>query len=165
MTLSKRDILEILGGITVVVSLLFVGIQVMQERQSIQSQSVRDVFSGLRAFGMELATNDEAANLFLSGLSDYDSLNQSEKFQFSFLIGDYILGFREAQTAYEQDVLSYEDFNALGLGTGRFLKTPGGSSWWESVSYQYSDDLKELIESYRAISPDLFEVRPDLLGN
>ncbi len=142
---------ELVGGLAVVGSLIYVGLQVRQSNRLAQADAVqayvqtynRDVLSPLQ---------DQAfAQTLRRGLNDFPKLNREEQIVVhGHLAKSILLG----QTAFflRRHGLVHEDFaesrQAIEVA---IVKSPGGTQWWRAVRQAYPPDyvayLDRLVEN------------------
>ena len=150
---------EMIGGIAVVVSLVYLAVQIRQNTQ----QMVRSAeASRLAAFERNiesanairelLIVHPEIASLMLRGLESYDDLESTERFRFGMLM-------RNTLTAYQGAYLRHValggdsiDFEGAGQQMDSILCTPGARAWLEQNKTDWRPEFREYVESRLAIA-------------
>ncbi len=122
---------EFVGGIAVIISLLFVGFQL---RASVR-QSRIDAYSKIAELFTQLTTsvfqNESTSKLFWHGAADYESLSPDERNRFHLMMAMYtgivdtvmmqeIEGVYPSKAAYERHMVMLDEF----------FSQPGVQSWW-----------------------------------
>ena len=92
---------EIIGAIAVVISLVYVGIQIRSSVIQSRLDSFTKVAELWLNFTSTIATNEETWRIFHKGTSDFDSFSSEEKARFSFLISMYF-GIVETVMSHEK---------------------------------------------------------------
>ena len=80
MTLQDLgDIGERVGAIGVVVSLVYLAIQIRQNTRSVRSASFQEAIRDVIAITDALGTDEELSRIYWKGLADFESLEQDER--------------------------------------------------------------------------------------
>ena len=74
-------IIEIIGGISIIISLLFVGIQLRESSKATRSATAASTVSEVTSFYSNLGNNTEGSHIFYEFMMRPDSLSPSERFQ------------------------------------------------------------------------------------
>ena len=80
---------EFLGEIAVVVSLLYVGIQVRSSVRQSRVDSYTRISELWSQWTSMVASDDETSRIYYQGTQDFDSLNAVERTRFNLIIGMY----------------------------------------------------------------------------
>ena len=75
-------IAEITAAILVIVSLVYVGIQVRQNTAALKLSTAQNLSEDFTDIYLALSQNNDTAGIFQRGLQDYDSLESVEKVRF-----------------------------------------------------------------------------------
>lgn len=128
---------DFIGGIAVVVTLIYLAVQVRHNTAALNKASRQEIAESLRAFQRPFGLHASVAELFLRGLRGYSELSQPERFQFGCLMTDQGLHFQEAFALHESGSLDRETYETyLNLFAG-FVATPGGGAYWAETSPLY----------------------------
>ena len=137
------SVAEIIAAIGVIFSLLYLARQI---RDSSKTENARAFESAINSF--HLATNnlldDANRDLFLNGLSDYDSLSQSEVIKFHVLSAHIVDRFEimlqfEALEITDKGHLS----NMIGPMIKDWLTLPGFRTYWDRESVYFSENMRQ----------------------
>jgi hypothetical protein len=144
---------DFVGGIAVVVTLLYLATQIRQNtRQVTQSvelaraQTIRgsnDIQQSLVA----IAQDSELARIFLAGLSEYSSLSGEERLRFTLILGAIVSPIAAHVT--EQISLGFigdERFGDQAASLKQFLSAPGGHEWWKRNAYQFAPVFQRFVD-------------------
>ncbi len=125
----------IIAAIAVVASLVFVGVQIRASVTQASVDSYSTITSLWTNFTNAVAANDEAWRVFHSGIRDYDSLPDSDKARFNFLIGMYF-GIQDTVMVHEDLGVwkNTETYERILEESYRMFRMPGVQSWWREHS-------------------------------
>jgi len=131
-----KDVAELIGIAAIVASLVFVGMQMRQDRVHARAELGADSFSNLASLSLEL-TSDELAPVFAKAVEQPDELTTAEKLQ--------VNGYLEAFTylilrdCYLKEREVFVECNIIVREYGpRFFGNQYAQSWWK---LQDVDDL------------------------
>jgi hypothetical protein len=150
------NLAEIIGTVAIVVSLIFVGLQIRQNTDQIAVASYQ---TGLRFIHSinELTATPESADLVIRGLNDFDALSQIDKAQFDSKLADLTNDFFAARQLFLQGSLSAEEFAGFERVMAQMLRSPGAVQWWATTGnvfpQQYQDSLEDVIRRYPEAEP------------
>ena len=83
MTLQDwSNLAQVIGGLTVVISLFYVGFQIKRNTSAVRSATAQAIHNNYGDWYMNLMGDAELNRIALKGLKDYSSLNEIEKAQF-----------------------------------------------------------------------------------
>jgi hypothetical protein len=108
---AVEAIAEVIGLLLVVVSLLFVGLQLRQNTQQLRQDNLLKTIRGTLETNWSYHRNPEVFRVIQKGCEDFEALAPEEQAQF-----------------HSIDAASINERFFLGL-----LATPGGAKWWETV--------------------------------
>jgi hypothetical protein len=136
---------EMLGGIAVVVSLVFVGYQLRQQSYMERAKAQRDLLIQGREW-ISMASSDEAEfNAIRRCLEDFEGADAWSKQQFFSWATNVLLIFESVLYMKTDNLVhegSYARFEQLVLA---IVRTPGGYQWWEYVYNLIGTDVAEHI--------------------
>ena len=145
---------DFIGGIAVVVTLIYLAVQVRQNtlqlRDSMKLSRIqaRDVaFQSFSEFRSKVVSNADVAELYLSGLRDPACLEPRDRLRFNLLAGElfYLL-----QTSLQRvtDLGGADvDETIRALGIESILRAPGMVKWWTENRSEFQPEFASVIDS------------------
>ncbi|RZW12742.1 MAG: hypothetical protein EX260_12205, partial [Desulfobulbaceae bacterium] len=73
---------EIIGGVALILSLIFVGLQVSEHSRQVRSETAHNVTAGLQSWYNGLGGSAQASAVFRKGMSAPDTLDPDEAVQY-----------------------------------------------------------------------------------
>jgi len=136
---------DFIGGIAVIVTILYLAHQVRQNVKSTHSASYQQIVSSMSAFSRDLAFEEERADLFMTGMQHPETLTESQRIRFTLLMTSYFrclenIHFQHAAKAIPDDVWEGWEFRIASS-----LKSPGCLYWWEREQSAFSGRFREYI--------------------
>lgn len=150
MTLSELGALgELIGGVAVVVSLVYLAIQIRDSTKAARASRAQAVLSESQAFVRVLAADTPSARVFRLGLADSGELSEDERVQFT---AQLMLMFRNFENMFVQFQLRDRDDLAWQSGAAsmeRFVGFPGCQKFWSDRSDTYGPEFRKVVNSIR----------------
>lgn len=165
-TLSQwASMAEIFGSFAIVLSLIFVGLEIRQNTDQVEAASIKTSYNFFDVV-FELGGNAENNEILIRGLYDFDSLTIGEKvildnyhtkvgIEFDIARDLYLRGFLG-----EEQYLSYEELMA------RMMLSPGITTLFRivepSVPPVVRDKLNQMMIDYKHLDPlsEYFKYKP-----
>jgi hypothetical protein len=153
---------EIVGAFAVVVSLVYVGIQVNDGVGASRSASVNDANVALQSWYLEVGSNEQTSNLFYRGLMSHEALPNEEEFQFLMIFHGVFLAFQNSYWLAEEGTLDPELLEALTAAILGVKDTPGMQRYWRQrrsyLNASFALYVDELLERETNTSMDIYRV-------
>ena len=161
MTIAELGAIgELVGGVAVVGSLLFVGLQVRQSNKISRAESLRAFVRDYNGILYRLGENE---GLVRKGMADFRGLSKSEQTRLHVLFAsNFFLGWGDSII----DPGRVDDFAGLvDSSLGFVVATPGMSQWWRhfrSGMVGLADDYVDRIDRSAGAtgSVDILEAMP-----
>jgi hypothetical protein len=165
------SIAEIIGAFAVVISLIYVGVQVNDSTSAVRAASANDVNVALQSWYLQIGSDQQTAELFYEALTSEEALSNKEEFQFLMMLHGAFLAFQNSYLLAEEGTIDpelSEDITAALVG---IKKLPGMRRYWlRRKSYLHSgfaDYVDQLLEQDREVSVDIYrdpkvESNPDV---
>ena len=143
MTLSHLATLaSIVSSIAVVVSLVFLTLQLRQNAKATASNSMSAWLGNFHGMLLRLSANPELALMVRKGLADFDRLPANEQMRFNAFMASLLLN---SQFVFNQrNAGSFDPQIAdqiLGFSSA-MLQTRGGGQWWALMNDQVASNFR-----------------------
>ena len=139
-------IAELVGAVAVVVTLIYLAIQIRQSNTSARVAARLEMTRQYSDFADGLINNPEANRVLRSGLAE-EQLNESDQLMFAALMHKCFWYFSAMH--FQQAVHSFSDdewYQSKRL-IRRITSNPGARSWWEQNKSEYSPSFVDFLES------------------
>ncbi len=137
---------DFVGGIAVLVTLVYLAVQVRQNTAALKTASRQEVVAGYREFNrLQLMTgrSDEYAR----GLRHYPDLPFGDRSAFSGIINDLALFMQGAFALHESGALEDETYHAYLDWFACNLATPGGAAWWREIGPFFAPRMVAAVDA------------------
>ncbi len=151
---------ELIGGIAIIVSLIYVGIQVNDSASAVRSASANDANVAMQNWYMQIGSNQQTSELIYNALMSEQALLNQEEFQFLMMFHAAFLAFQNSYLLAEEGTINVELREAL---TGVILGTkdlPGMIRYWrQRKSYLhpgFADYVDQLLKQEKSDTVDIY---------
>ncbi len=133
------SIAEIIGAFAVVISLIYVGIQVNDSAGAVRSASANDANVAMQNWYLQIGSNQQTSELFYQALISEEALSNEEEFQFLMMMHAVFLGFQNNYLLAEEGTIDAELRESLTMAISGTGKLPGMKRYWrQRKSYLHS---------------------------
>jgi hypothetical protein len=134
MTIEQLGSLgEFLGSIAVLVTLIYLAIQIRQNTRQARAASRQSLIDTFYDFAWKMGSDEGVANIMFSGLSDFESLSDQEKFRFNNLLARFEGNLYNGLLLHEAGLLDEDTLNEIGDRFASSVARGGGKLWYEST--------------------------------
>lgn len=149
MTLEQLALLaEILGGVGVIASLLYLAFEVRKQGKLNRVNAAAQLADKWSGFMTPIHDDAELSAIWLQGTSDFYKLNDVDKLRFSAYFGRLL---KTSGSLYMQ-LLNGSLDSMTWRGIERVIRDtilrPGSQEWWKTRQHWYSDEFQALIAAY-----------------
>jgi hypothetical protein len=155
MTLEELATLgDAVGGLAVVVSLLYLAYQIRQTAQVERAAGQRDLLAQLRSWVELGAADPRLFEVLRRGTHDWDGLPDGEKEQFHAWALSLLLLAEQALYMRTDGFVNEGSFRGIEQAALAVVATPGGRSWWNVVRPLLGGDISRHVDAALARWPD-----------
>ena len=148
------SIAEIIGAFAVVISLLYVGVQVNDSASAVRSASANDANVALQNWYMQIGSDQQTSELFYQALTSEKALSHQEEFQFLMMLHGAFLAFQNGYLLAEEGTIDLELREAITAAILGVKELPGTKRYWrQRRSYlhpDFADYVDQLYEQFPA---------------
>ena len=125
-------IAQILGTIGIVVSLIFVGLQIRQNTSALQRDEHNSTMAQWTVIRQAVATNRDIAELMTAGLRGEGPLDAADRLRLEQMLQEYAWAAFHIWDRTQRGVFAPGTFElSCGALLGDVLRTPLGEAWWD----------------------------------
>ena len=142
---------EIIGAAAIIISLLYVSIQVKDSTRAIKSTATNDAATAMQAWYLTVGGDEQTSRVFYGGMTAPDTLSKEEMFQFIMIMHAAFLGFQNSYELAEQGTLDMEIQRSI---TNTLIATkdlPGFEIYWRQRGPLFNQRFREFIENLRTL--------------
>lgn len=156
---------ELVGGIAVIASLIYIGAQIRQNTAATRAETALEASRLYSDFHATVIQTPDLASIYQRGTADFSSLNEDERQRYLWLTSHslYIVEglFRQFKLGFLEEE-TWMPFERLAAGV---ISTEAGSLWWKASMSMHSTGFRDHIESVAAIGGDrVWRPDPEVVG-
>jgi len=147
-------IAQIIGAVSVVVSLVYLAIQIRQNTKQVEDHTRAVRAAALHAslsYGLDtrisVFTSEEVASIYARGLEDPGSLDKIEVLRFRLMMASIVDTFLNMYSQTKMSGFSPDTWVAQANSARRVLRTNGGRWFWGVYGSEYNESFKEEIDT------------------
>ena len=154
------NIAEIIGAFAVVISLIYVGVQVNDSAGAVRSASAYDANVAVQNWYMQIGSDQQTSELFYEALTSEEALSNQEEFQFLMIFHGIFLAFQNSYLLAEEGTIDSDLSEALtGVVVG-IKDLPGWRRYWrQRKSYLhpgFADYVDQLLKQEKRNTVDIY---------
>ena len=152
---------ELVGGVAVLVTLIYLAVQVRQGRGLAQAITQREISNaGWDALNSMAGNRDQ----MVPGLQDFETLSKAEQYQFSFALFPVFTHLDQVLLMRRLGLENEGNFEQYGDRCVAFVRDAGGRQWWEIIKQFISPEVGAYIDGRLAnpstLPPSVSEALP-----
>lgn len=128
---SLGNLGDFVGGLAVVVTLIYLATQIRQHTEALRLEARQRVAEAMRAH-MRTRASTEDREAWERGLEAYPRLDAAESYRFEAIAADLTLVMQQIWALHESGSLEEETYEAYLRFFVATVSTPGGRVWWET---------------------------------
>lgn len=144
---------EILGAVTVVLSLVYVAAQLRQNTKALRRAASADAIAAIRHWNDALIRDPEVARIFSEGLSGFHALNESDRVRFITLLVNFFKTFEDLHYQYVEGALDREVWAGYEHLGKMYFNTPGMREYWAERRAIFSASFQRWMDAIADQTP------------
>jgi hypothetical protein len=153
-------IAEIIGAFAVVISLIYVGIQVNDSAGAVRSASANDANVAMQNWYLQIGSNQQTSELVYQALISEEALSNEEEFQFLMMMHAIFLGFQNNYLLAEEGTIDLELREAITAAILGIKALPGMRRYWRQrksfLHSGFADYVDQLLMQDTEVSVDIY---------
>jgi hypothetical protein len=137
---------EFVGSLVVLVTVIYLAIQVRQTRLSVQSSSWQNGVNRIIDWNFRLAEDVELLDVFQRGLSDPDRLTSQEQLRLSLVLASVLQQFHKWYLDNEKGLVEEAAWLGEADSMVAILSSPGGARWWRQFEVPFTPGFRAYVD-------------------
>jgi len=152
------NLAEILGTAAIVVSLIYVAVQIRQNTRATKLTTAQNVFHDLREATAIVATDQEMASIYVKAMKDVASLSPAEKHRVYMFLNITYRVYENAFYQNKQGALDAYVWEGVVANLSIAHETPGHRAFWRDRKKIFSTEFQDFCEN------EIPELKIDAVG-
>ena len=156
-------IASIIGVVLVVVSLVYVGIQINQSNKDSRSQARQSLLDTFAEVNWEFGNDSTLVTIISVGLHDWNSLSNMEKTRFDTVMGRYLQNIQKGILLHHDGILDTVTLDNIANFMLTCVLAPGGKEWFGQSMYpsqEVKDYFAKRLKDPDNLPPPIAETMP-----
>jgi hypothetical protein len=138
---------EFLGGIAVVVSLVYLASQIRQNSKLLRASTASVIMEGVNATSGRMVDDPEVARIYFTGCEDRNSLSESDRERFDPLIAMIFGAWDQEYDFFQDDVMSERAWRRARRAMIYAMQRRGIRQWWKDWGRAlYGDEVQDFVD-------------------
>jgi hypothetical protein len=142
---------DFLGGVGVVVTLLYLAVQIRQNTRSSRTESYQAAVSSVSDQTFNLWMNPESARVFQVGMFDLEALSPFERNQFTGFMSAMVRNHENIHYQYVSGAIDQSLWLGWEWRIAMTFSLPGVQTWWIDQKKAYSKEFQALIDNLELV--------------
>lgn len=139
---------ELLGSLTVVVTLVYLAVQTRSINKQSKAEARYAFVEAMGEINMVIAQTESNASVWRRGLESIDSLNSDERMQFLMYVGQFCNLWSVMHQLYDDDMLPERQWRVVCTDIASILSANGGNWFWENGGrFAFDEGFTALVSS------------------
>ncbi len=134
---------ELVGGVAVIVTLVYLSVQVRQGTVLARASAQRETNA---AFQSALAHLREEREVVRRGCVEFDSMSHQDQHCFELTVAPVLNHLDQVIRMHQQGLETQDNVEAYGTFCLAILQAPGARSWWERIKPYFVKETREYLE-------------------
>ena len=139
---------QMLGAIAVVVSLIYLAIQIRSQKQESRNAVINSLTTQFNDFMRSQVESADLCALWLRGLHSFDELDAPSKLRFSSHIGRQLRTADSLYLHFREGTLDPRLWRGFDRTIADIAAYAGFQKWWPTRKHWYSDEFCALIDDH-----------------
>ena len=140
------DLAQVVGALGVVVSLIYVAVEVGQNTQALKAATFQEMAAQSVEIGLRAVDDPEYGAFFMKAALTPDSMTELEELFWTALLGATFRQFENIHYQFSIGMLEPRMWQGYDRVITRFASTPGSKQWWAANRTLYNDEFVVYID-------------------
>lgn len=150
---SLANLSEVIGSIVVVLSLIYLAVQVRQNTQAQRMENYSRGLDRLAAMQSMISQGSEISLLLSKGAINSSKLTSEERVRFTWALYEMFGAFEFMFQASKSHAIPEEVWTRWSAGVAYWLALPGVQTWWQARPLPFTVSFTALVDSLLKDNP------------
>lgn len=156
------SIAEVISAVAIVVSLIYVGVQVNDSTRAVRSASANDANVAVQNWYLQIGSDSQTSRIFYEGLISEEPLETHDEFQFLMMFHGAFLGFQNSYFIAAEGTIDVELREALTGAIVLVKDLPGMRRYWRqrksTFHAAFADYVDGLLDLETSSDMDMYRI-------
>ena len=137
---------DLVGGIGVVITLIYLARQIKHNSASLEANAVQAASHSIAESLDSIMREPDLVALYAKGCSDYPSLSENERLQYSLLMGSIVHRFEGLLVLRDRGLLPHDAMDGSVNRVRGAFRQSGTLAWWEKGRSGFNPMVQQWID-------------------
>lgn len=137
---------EVVGAVVVILSLIYLAIQVRQNTQAQRTENYSRALDRLASMQSMLSQDGDTSAIFSKAVVDTSKLTPQERLRFTWSMYEAFGAFESMFLASRTDAIPNEVWERWSSGVAWWLSFPGVQTWWRARPVPFTESFTAFVE-------------------
>ena len=137
---------ELIGGIAVVVSLIYLASQIRQNSQLLRVSGGSAAAQANFVFSTAIAQDEDLTRIYWDGLQGRADLTESDRRRFDMVISVAVAALQQQLSLARDNLIDPDGWDSQIKGFQWVLRHEGALHWWNEYRGNSSDDFRDYVD-------------------
>ena len=137
---------EFLSSIVVLVTVIYLAVQVRQTRLAVQSSSWQEGVNNIIDWNFRIAEDTELLDIFQRGMPDPDALTSPEQLRLALILASFMQQFHKWYLDNEKGLVEEKAWLGEAASMVSVLSAPGGARWWSEFNVPFTPEFRTYVD-------------------
>jgi len=147
------NISEVVGAVVVVMSLVYLAVQVRQNTQAQRTENYSRALDRLAAMQSMFSQDSDISLIFSKGIENSSNLTPQERARFTWSMYEAFGAFEFMFLASRTDAIPEEVWTRWSSAVAWWLTFPGVQTWWRARPIPFTESFTAFVESLLRDNP------------
>lgn len=138
---------QVIGALAVVVSLIYVALQIRQNTNAVRSATAQTVHEHFANWYHLLASDPALSQIAANGLRDYQSLTEAERVRFIAVFMSFLSYSQNAFLKWREKLLDSQLWLGWEFVIMNLVCAPGGKALWKERGYMFGEEFRRYVDN------------------
>ena len=140
-------IAEIIASFAVIVSLIYLAVQLRQNTNAVRLSTMHNVTEELRDWNKGIAGNGSVASILLRGMQNPDDMGGEDKLRFYCLLYSMFWALENAFVQHNAGALDADEWAGIRQSFTDFGKLPGMQDYWSNRKHWFGPKFQRFMDT------------------
>ena len=150
---SLANLSEVIGSVVVVLSLIYLAVQVRQNTEAQRTENYSRALDRLAAMQSMLSQDGEISLIWSKGCLDASKLTPQERMRFTWSLYEAFGAYEFMFHASRTDAIPEEVWARWSSGVAWWLTFPGVQNWWQARPIPFTESFTAYVDSLLKDNP------------
>lgn len=137
---------EVIGAVAVVVTLIYLAIQIRQNTNAVRLQTGHNISEEYRDIFAIISQNEGLADLIHRAALDHESISGADKARYYALNSNFVRAVENAFVQWNENALDHRHWSGMKRMLSDYTRLPAFQEYWANRKHWFSDEFQAFMD-------------------